>query len=377
MFKTISFYKYVPVESPQELESYCRILCTNLRLTGRILIALEGINAAISGKNEDVEEFKKIIIKTPCFSDLAFREQATAIPPHHKLVVRVRDEIVHFGEKVNMSKVGIPLSPSQLRQWYAEQQDFVVVDARNEYEHTVGKFKNAITLPLENFREFPAIAAKQLEHYKHTKMVLYCTGGVRCEKASAYLQEQGFEQVYQVEGGIINYVNQFPDSNSNWQGGLFVFDSRLVSDVGDPITQCQFCQKECEQYHHCFNLDCDKLFIACPDCVHQMNSTCSDECKKAPKQRKKDREMRKRVGTIVNYYSKAKVALMKVEQEINPSISLTVVGKTTPSISIQITQLRNEQGENIDKAFTGELVTFPVHDKVRKNDLVCISQERF
>ncbi|MDO8656680.1 MAG: rhodanese-like domain-containing protein, partial [Nanoarchaeota archaeon] len=219
-FKTISFYKYIAVDSPDELRDYCKATCEQLQLTGRILIAAEGINAAVSGKKENIEEFKKIILQNKLFHNLTFREQETVTKAHHKLVVRVRNEIVHFGEKVNVNKVGTPLSAVKLQQWYDDNQDFVIVDARNEYESKVGKFKNAVTLPIQNFREFPD-AAQQLAQYKDKKMVLYCTGGIRCEKASAYLKQEGFEQVYQIEGGIINYVNQFP--NSNWEGGLFVF----------------------------------------------------------------------------------------------------------------------------------------------------------
>ncbi len=283
-FTTISFYKYTPIDTPENLREYLRALCERLSLTGRILLAAEGINAAVSGKRENSEQFKQIISAHSLLTGITFREQDTATLAHHKLVVRVRDEIVHFGEKVNIQDTGIYLSPLQLQQWYKDNEDFIIVDARNEYEHKVGKFRNAVTLPIDNFREFPQVAAQQLQSYKGKKIVLYCTGGVRCEKASAYLRQEGFEQVYQIEGGIINYVNQFP--NSQWEGGLFVFDDRIVSEAGDPITVCTFCETECEQYHNCHNLDCDTLFIACPECTQKMKSTCSEECKEAPRKRK-------------------------------------------------------------------------------------------
>ena len=368
-FITISFYKYTPIDTQEKLREYFKALCEKLNLTGRILIAAEGINAAVSGKKENIEEFKKIIIKNSLFSNLTFREQDAGTQAHHKLVVRVRNEIVHFGKKVNMPDIGIHLSPSQLQQWYVQREDFVIVDARNEYEHKVGKFKNAVTLPIKNFREFPD-AAQQLTQYKDKKMVLYCTGGIRCEKASAYLKQQGFEQVYQIDGGIINYVNQYPDSQ--WEGGLFVFDNRLVSDVGEPITHCQFCQTECEQYHNCFNLDCDTLFIGCKQCVESMKSTCSVLCKNAPRQRKHIKP-RTRIGIIHHYYPHAKVALLKVEQELNKSLSFIIAGKTTAEFSYTMSELRNESGEQIEKAFPGEMVTFPLAVKVRKNDLAFVA----
>ncbi len=281
-FTTISFYKYTPIDTPENLREYLKAVCERLNLTGRILIASEGINAAVSGKKEKVEEFKTIISKNDLWRDLTFREQETPTQAHHKLVVRVRDEIVHFGKKVNLRNTGIHLSPLQLQQWYEQEEDFIIVDARNEYEHKIGKFKNAITLPIRNFREFPA-AAQQLTKYKDTTIVLYCTGGIRCEKASAYMKEQGFEKVYQVDGGIVNYIHQFP--NSHWEGGLFVFDNRLVSDIREPITNCQFCRKLCGQYHNCFNLDCDDLFIACEKCVGAMDYTCSVQCQSSARHR--------------------------------------------------------------------------------------------
>lgn len=286
LFHTISFYKYLPIESPDELRDYFRHICTDLQLLGRILVAKEGVNGAVSGKIENIETFKRSLLQNNLFSNLTFREQETSTNGHHKLVVRVRKEIVSFGVDVDSRNSGKSLAPSTLKEWYEHQEDFIIIDARNEYEYKIGKFKNAVTLPIHNFREFPQVAVEQLQPYKEKKIVLYCTGGIRCEKASAYLKQEGFEKVYQIEGGIINYVNQFPDSNSNWQGGLFVFDDRIVAEAGEPITICAFCSKECEQYHNCHNLDCDELFIACPECTEKMKTTCSEECRLAPRQRK-------------------------------------------------------------------------------------------
>ncbi len=368
-FSTISFYKYIPLDTPENLREYLRALCERLSLTGRILIANEGLNAAVSGQKENIEQFKVIIGAHSLLAGITFREQDTAALAHHKLVVRVRDEIVHFGEKVNIHNTGIHLSPLQLQQWHEDQEDFVMVDARNEYEHDVGKFKNAVTLPIDNFREFPA-AADSLNQYKDKKLVLYCTGGVRCEKASAYLRQEGFEQVYQVEGGIINYVNQFP--NSQWQGGLFVFDDRIVSEVGEAITECTFCGKECEQYHNCHNLDCDTLFIACPECVQKMKMTCSEECKSAPRQRKENILLTplKTIGIVESYFSKAGIAFVKLQDQIEVDAAITIKGNTTNSFTQHITELRDEQGKEVERAAAGELVTFPVLHKVRKNDVV-------
>jgi len=283
-YKTISFYKYVPVKNPQVLHNFIRTNCSNLDILGRILIGKEGINCAVSGKKENIEKFKQILMRNALFPDLTFREQESSSKTHHKLVIKVRKEICVFGKEVNLENKGEHLSPEELKKWYDNNEEFYIVDARNDYEYKIGKFRNAIELPIKNFREFHK-ATEVLEPLKDKKVVLYCTGGIRCEKASAYMKEQGFNNVYQVEGGIINYVNKIP-KNNEWEGGLFVFDDRLVSDLGKPITECKHCQEDCELYVNCHNLDCDKLTLMCTSCQEKMNKTCSEECKNSKRQRK-------------------------------------------------------------------------------------------
>ena len=295
IYKTISCYKYIPIEDPASRRDSLRALCENLHLLGRILVGTEGINAAICGKEAEIGQFKQILTQNPSFADLTFREQNANTQTYHKLVVRVRSEIVSFGVPVDLSQKGIPLPPAILQQWYEQNEDFIIVDARNEVEYTVGKFRNAFTLPIKTFREFPEHTSA-LEPFKSKKIVLYCTGGIRCEKASAYLKGQGFEQVYQLAGGIINYLTQFPvapekitsreSCKTYWEGGLFVFDDRIVQDVAEAITACQFCGMKSEKYSNCHNLDCDRLFIGCYTCLQKMEQTCSKQCREAPRQRK-------------------------------------------------------------------------------------------
>ncbi|MDO8510951.1 MAG: rhodanese-related sulfurtransferase [Nanoarchaeota archaeon] len=372
-YQVISFYKYVLIENPQELQDLLRKHCQQHDLLGRILLGKEGLNGAVSGKKEQVQQFKELLLKNPLFSGLTFREQEYHQNAYHKLVVKVRKEICAFGAEVDVAKSkGQHLPPQQLKEWYEQQEDFIIVDARNEYEFEVGRFKNALNLNLKNFREFPA-AAKKLEAIKDKKIVLYCTGGIRCEKASAYLKEQGFPKVYQIEGGIINYVNQFPDAN--WEGGLFVFDDRLVSDVGEPITFCKHCEKDCEQYVNCHNLECDRLTIMCDNCQENMNRTCSEECKNAPKQRKIKNQPKhqKVVGIVENYYPKAKVALIKTTDAVNIHSKISFSGKTTENIVQEITEMRDYEGEEIPFAPANQYITIPVQEKIRKNDKVVLA----
>lgn len=370
-YKVISFYKYAVLENPKQLRDQLRRYCQQNAILGRILIGKEGLNGAVSGKKEQIELFKPFLKQNPLLTDLTFREQETENNSYHKLVVKVRNEICAFGAEVNVIKnKGKHLPPQQLKEWYEKNEDFVIVDARNDYEFDVGRFRNAVKLPIKNFREFPP-AAKKLESLKDKKIVLYCTGGIRCEKASAYLKEQGFSEVFQVEGGIINYVHQCP--NTYWEGGLFVFDDRLVSDVGTPITFCKHCEKDCEQYVNCHNLDCDKLFISCESCQKNMNKTCSETCKNAPRQRKiNKKESKKVIGIVENYYPKAKVALVKTIEPFTIDTKISFYGKTTENVFQEITEMRDDQGREIESAEAEQYVTIPVKEKIRKNDKVVL-----
>lgn len=371
MYQVISFYQYVEIKAPEQFRDQLREYCQKNQILGRILVGKEGLNAAVSGKKEQIELFKQFLKQNPLLTDLTFREQETENNTYHKLVVKVRKEICAFGAEVNVVKnKGKHLPPQQLKEWYEKNEDFVIVDARNDYEFDVGRFRNAVKLPIKNFREFPE-AAKQLEAVKDKKIVLYCTGGIRCEKASAYLKEQGFPQVYQIEGGIINYVNQYP--NTYWEGGLFVFDDRLVSDVGLPITFCNHCEKDCEQYVNCHNLDCDTLTIMCENCQERMNKTCSEACKNAPRQRKiNKKESKKVIGIVENYYPKAKAALIRTTEPLAINAKISFYGKTTENVFQEITKMRDDQGREIQSAEAEQYITIPVREKLRKNDKVVL-----
>jgi len=363
-FKVISFYRYTEIEQPEILINLVRSKCKESKILGRILIGKEGINGAISGTNDSIEKFKLFIKKK--FLNLTFREQDTKKNTYHKLVVRYREEICSFGKDVNLENTGNHLKPQELQQLYDNNEDSVIIDARNDYEYDLGHFKDAVKLDIENFREFPEEILKHVE-YKNKKVVMYCTGGIRCEKASAYMKENGFTNVHQLDGGIINYVNQFPDQE--WQGGLFVFDDRLVSEQAKTKTSCVHCHKETQKMINCHNLDCDKLTIVCQPCQKQWHKTCSNECKTSPKKRK-EIENKEIIGIVENYYPKKNIGLIKVNKEIKKNQQIIIQGKTT-NFSQTITELRDETGNAIESA-GNQLITFPVKEKVRKNDRILI-----
>ena len=353
MFKVISFYKYVDVKRPSVLRDEVRAFCSANDILGRIMVGKEGLNGGVCGSVQKIEKFKCWVKSYKDFDDLTFREQDFEKNTYHKLIVRVRSEICAFGKDVDLSKKGEYVSPAELERMYCANEDFVIVDARNTYEFDVGHFNDAVRLPIENFREFADVAVKKLD--KDKKIVLYCTGGIRCEKASAFLKQENFSDVSHLQGGIINYVNQFP--NSKWEGGLFVFDDRLVSDVGSAISNCVYCGNSTSGMLDCHNLACDKLFVICSDCSLKTKN-CSVDCSSG-EQRKVVRN-EKVVGKVLNYYSRKGVA--SVKGVMVEGCKVRIRGKTTDFEQV-IDSLRVDS-ENV--------FSFPVSEKCRENDLVYV-----
>lgn len=281
-----SFYKYAKIEEPVKFQQEQLELCKSLSLKGRILLGEEGINGSVYGAKGSIEKYKKELKKNNLFAGIQFKEQETEKTAFRKIFVRIRKEIVHSGMNVDLKNTGKFISPKKFKEILDDEEDAVLVDMRNDYESRIGKFKNAVALKIKNFREFPT-AINQIGHLKNKKIIAYCTGGIRCEKASAYLKENGFGNVMQLEGGILSFGQEFPDTY--WEGKCFVFDDRLAIDLNKnniALNQCTWCSAKCDDYSNCHNLNCDKLFICCEECVEKHNKSCSEECSEAPKRRK-------------------------------------------------------------------------------------------
>lgn len=289
-YKVLLFYKYVEVNNPEKLVSDHLDWCLQHDIRGRVFFAKEGVNGTVSGTLDNIEKYKKHLTSYPEFSDIWFKEDDFNSHAFKKMHVRLKKEIVHGDlENVKPEQGGRRLSPEELLKFYEEGKEFVIVDARNWYESMIGKFKNAITLPLKNFREWKHYVDTELIKYKDKPVVTYCTGGIRCEKASAYLVERGFKEVYQINGGIFNFIKKFPDTY--WEGGMFVFDERrVVLPNSKPelkhIAKCHFCGELTSYYINCHNVDCDRIIVCCHDCKIKNEYCCSDECRKSPNKRK-------------------------------------------------------------------------------------------
>jgi UPF0176 protein len=281
-----SFYKYANIENPMQFQKEHLEFCKRLGLKGRILVGVEGLNGCVYGNMEQVQQYKKEITKNPLFSDMDFKDQPSNKVAYRKMFVRVREQIVNFGEKVDLENTADYLTPKEVKKILDNGEGAVLVDMRNDYEFSVGKFKGARTVSMHNFRELPE-KLNEIKDLKEKRIITYCTGGIRCEKASAYLKENGFKNVSQIKGGILKYGEEFPDTY--WEGKCFVFDDRLAISLNKkdaPMTDCAWCSEKSDNILNCHNLDCDKLFTSCAECSENHRKSCCDKCEAAPRRRK-------------------------------------------------------------------------------------------
>lgn len=286
-FKILLYYKYVSISHPQLLQQQQKDLCEKLQLKGRILLSSEGINGTIAGAEKEINEYIKQTESISEFKDIEWKVSWSQEQVFPRLRVVVRDEIVTLGFKKSGRDVSIAnkaryIEPEELKELYDSNEDFVILDARNAYEATIGKFKHALVPPIDNFREFPEFVQKNLSQYKNKPIVTYCTGGVRCEKASAYLREIGFSDVRQLHGGVHVYAEK--TGGQYFEGELFVFDKRLHIKVNtiDPIdlTACRFCSNKVTRYVDCVLPRCDELFTCCVACEKTHILVCSENCER-------------------------------------------------------------------------------------------------
>lgn len=290
-YQILLFYKYIYLKEPVAVRDWLFSLCQKYSLTGRSIVATEGINITVEGKTSDTEAFITALETDERFRDIHFKKSAGTGMAFPRLSVKVRPEIVtgNLGIcDIDPNIVtGKRLSPEMLHQWFQEGKEFYIVDMRNFYEHNIGKFKGSICPPMDNFRDLSNIV-KTIEHLKHKTVLTVCTGGVRCEKASGYLITKGFSDVWQLDGGIVSYMEKYP--NEHFEGKLYVFDGRVVMGfyTDDPhhkvIGRCEACGSASERFVNCSHDWCGKHFILCEECSkkqlqRQGKVTCVDTCR--------------------------------------------------------------------------------------------------
>ncbi len=281
---TISFYKYHLIENPKQFRDELYLLLDDISTKGRIYLATEGVNGQVSVPTEKVIVFKEKLYTIPFLNDVRLN---TAVDDNgksfFKLTIKVRPKIVADGlddATFNPADTGIHLDADAFN-LLTDDPHTILIDMRNHYESEVGYFENAIRPDVETFREELQIAEDLLTKNKDKNLVMYCTGGIRCEKASAWMKHKGFKNVFQLDGGIIQYAKQVKEKGmkNKFKGVNFVFDERLGERISaDIVAKCHQCGAPCDSHKNCANDACHLLFIQCPDCAAQYNNCCCVKC---------------------------------------------------------------------------------------------------
>lgn len=285
----VAYYHFTDLENPHFWVKEHKRFFRNKDLTGRIYISKEGVNGQMSGSYEDATNFMEWLKSKKEFDGIVYKVDPSDKNIFYKMTVKERQQLVAFDHEVDLKKRGPHLSPEEWDQTL-ENEDVHIIDVRNDYEMKIGHFENAELPECSNFREFVDYTEKKLlpkkEELKDKKILMYCTGGIRCEYYSAYLKDEGFDQVYQLEGGVLNYNHK--RGKGHWKGKLFVFDDRLAAKVGESeecISKCHHCEKPSDTYYNCANMDCNDLFISCKKCLESTKGCCQSSCMTAPRTR--------------------------------------------------------------------------------------------
>lgn len=289
-YQTLLFYKFARIPNAAQYAEQHLQWAHDLGVVGRVLIADEGVNGTVSGTPSQCQQYMQHLQNDPLLAGITFKIDDEETLSFHKIHVRYRPEIVHFGVPnidPNVS-TGRYLQPDEVLQ-LKDQDDVVMLDTRNNVEHLVGKFKNAITMDLDTFRDFPHKVDELREQLKGKRIITYCTGGIRCEKATAYMIQSGFDadKVFQIDGGIIRYAKE--TGGKDFDGWCYVFDKRVVTPINEVnptlISNCRNCGTAEVRMVNCSNPECNEHFVQCTACGEQMQGACSPACYQHPRRR--------------------------------------------------------------------------------------------
>jgi UPF0176 protein len=289
-YQTLLYYKYAQIPDAEEFAKQHLEFCERLGIVGRIIVASEGLNGTISGTVVQCKKYMDYVESNPLFAPVDWKIDEVDVPSFERLYVRFKPEIVHSSlrgiRNIDPNETtGTHLAPNEVLEML-DHEDVVFLDVRSNYESNVGHFKNALKLDIDNFRDFPE-QLKSLEHLKDKKVITYCTGGIKCEKASGYLVKNGFKNVYQVEGGIVKYAKE--TGGKDFEGKLYVFDNRVVVDVNNVnptiVSTCKCCGTQSARMVNCANPECNEHFVLCEECGWKMEGCCSEACMQTPNKR--------------------------------------------------------------------------------------------
>ncbi|MGA9289962.1 MAG: rhodanese-related sulfurtransferase [Anaerobacillus sp.] len=290
-YRVLLFYKYVQIENPEEYVEEHLNFCKENNLKGRILIAEEGINGTLSGTIEDTEKYIEMMHADERFADLFFKIDEAAEHPFKKMHVRYRSELVtlRLEDDHSPNEVGGKhLKPAEWRE-AMQQDDVIILDTRNDYEYDLGHFRGAIKPDIKNFRDLPEWVQENLADQKEKKILTYCTGGIRCEKFTGWLVNQGFEDVNQLDGGIVTYGKDEETKGELWDGQCYVFDGRISVPINQKdhvvVGRDYFTGEPCERYVNCASPECNKQIITSEENEHKYLRGCTHECRTSPRNR--------------------------------------------------------------------------------------------
>lgn len=306
-YLVLAYYNFVRLPDPHEEVLRHKEFCSSRDITARLYISEEGINGQMSASEEAGKEYMEWMGQHPQFKNTIFKLHRHYEHAFPRLTIKYRKQLVALDRQVDMAKTGERLSPKEWKERLETEEDRILIDVRNEYEWRVGRFAGADLPKCETFREFCEYA----DHLKgkiqpETSVMMYCTGGIRCEVYSAYLKELGIEKVYQLDGGIINYGLQ--EGSKYWEGKLFVFDDRLtvpISEEEAPVVgQCHHCGQASDHYYNCANMDCNCLFLCCSACLEKFQGCCQSSCQTSPRLRPYQQQNPNKPFRRKNNYSK-------------------------------------------------------------------------
>jgi len=290
-YKVLLYYKYVAIENPEECANEHRQFCTDLGLKGRIIIAAEGINGTVSGTIEQTDAYMKYMDEHPLFSGTIFKIDEATEHAFKKMKVRYRSELVtlRLEDDVNPNVItGKHLKPKEFFE-EMQKEDTVVIDARNDYEYDLGHFRGAVRPDILNFRDLPQWIRENKQEFEGKKILTYCTGGIRCEKFSGWLRQEGFEDVSQLDGGIVTYGKDPEVQGDLWDGQLYVFDERISVPINHKehvvVGKDYYTGEPCERYVNCANPECNKKILCSEENEHKHLRSCSHECRVHPRNR--------------------------------------------------------------------------------------------
>lgn len=284
-YRVLLYYQFTPIEDPKTFTEEHKALCTALNLKGRILVAKEGINGTLSGTEAETQAYMDHMKKDHRFSDMVFKIHEEEKNAFRKLYVKQRESIITLKPQDDVDpnvRKGVYLKP---KEWHEmlQQEDVIILDGRNGYEYDIGHFRGAVRPDITNFKEFPQWIEENLSQHKDKKIIAYCTGGIRCEKLTGVLLNQGFKDVYHLEGGIVTYGQDEEVRGSLWDGKCYVFDDRIAVSINQEedtiVSRCIHCNALTDRYVNCTNDDCHLQHIVCENCEKAEEGFCSEACR--------------------------------------------------------------------------------------------------